>query len=114
MQIGGEGFGDMRMWRKFWQKMWRKFWQRKQYNPPTKTWMRWQARHDDENSDQSQPKSPETVPLTAVKITEWNSALEKIFSDMEECDPMLDQSLKFKRLTSCAFAPCAETLKAKS
>lgn len=62
----------------------------------------------------SQPKSPEIVPLTAVKITEWNPALEKIFSDMEECDPMLDRSLIFKRLTSCAFAPYAETFQAKA
>ncbi|KAB1273106.1 Tigger transposable element-derived protein 1 [Camelus dromedarius] len=65
----------------------------------------------DDEDNESQPKSPGIVPLTAAKIPEWNSALEKIFNDMEECDPMLDRSLKFKRLTSSAFAPYAEMLK---
>jgi hypothetical protein len=37
-----------------------------------------------EDCDGSQPKTPRIVPLTAAKISEWNSALEKIFSDMEE------------------------------
>ncbi|XP_057566797.1 tigger transposable element-derived protein 1 [Hippopotamus amphibius kiboko] len=66
---------------------------------------------DYKDGDESQPKNPGIAPLTAAKISEWNSALEKIFSDMEECDPMLDRSFKFKRLTSCAFAPYAEMLK---
>ncbi|XP_062966172.1 tigger transposable element-derived protein 1 [Cynocephalus volans] len=66
---------------------------------------------DDEDGNASQPKTPRIVPLTAAKISEWNSALEKIFNDMEECDPMLDRSLKFKHLTSTAFAPYAEILK---
>lgn len=43
--------------------------------------------------------------LTAVKITEWNPALEKIFSDMEECDPMLDRSLIFKRFNFLCICP---------
>lgn len=30
---------------------------------------------------------------------------------MEECDPMLDHSLKFKHFTSMAFAPYAKMLK---
>ncbi|XP_046519737.1 tigger transposable element-derived protein 1-like [Equus quagga] len=66
---------------------------------------------DDEDTDESQPTTPRIVPLTAAKIAEWNSALEKIFNDMEECDPMLERSLTFKRLTSNAFVPYAETLK---
>ena len=66
---------------------------------------------DDDGSDEGQPKSPRIVPLTAAKIAEWNSALEKIFHDMEECDPVLERSLTFKRLTSTAFVPYAETLK---
>ena len=48
------------------------------------------------------------MPLTAAKITEWNSALEKIFKDMEECDPMLERSLTFRHLTFTAFVPYAE------
>ncbi|XP_005608612.2 tigger transposable element-derived protein 1 [Equus przewalskii] len=66
---------------------------------------------NDEDSDESQTKTSRIVPLTVAKISEWNSALEKIFNDMEECDPMLDRSLKFKHLTSTAFAPYAEMLK---
>lgn len=66
---------------------------------------------DDDEGDESQPETPRIVPLTAAKISEWNSALEKIFNDMEECDPMLERSLTFKRLTSTAFIPYAETLK---
>ncbi|XP_047724566.1 tigger transposable element-derived protein 1-like [Prionailurus viverrinus] len=66
---------------------------------------------DDDGSDEGQPKTPRIVPLTAAKIAEWNSALEKIFHDMEECDPVLERSLTFKRLTSTAFVPYAETLK---
>lgn len=65
----------------------------------------------DEDGDESQPKTSIIDPLTATKISEWNSALERIFNDMIECDPMLDRSLKFKRLTSTAFAPYAEMLK---
>lgn len=44
-------------------------------------------------------------------MSKWNSALEKIFNDMEECDPMLDHSLKFKHLICTALAPYAEMLK---
>ncbi|XP_007083430.1 tigger transposable element-derived protein 1-like [Panthera tigris] len=65
----------------------------------------------DEDGNESQPKTSRIDPLTATKISEWNSALERIFNDMIECDPMLDRSLKFKRLTSTAFAPYAEMLK---
>lgn len=65
---------------------------------------------DDEDGD-SQPETPRIVPLTAAKIAEWNSALEKIFNDMEKCDPVPERSLTFKRLTSTAFIPYAETLK---
>lgn len=67
--------------------------------------------HDNEDSDESQPKSPGIVPLTAAKISEWNSALGKLFNDMEVCDPMLNRSLNFKRLISFAFAPYAKMLK---
>lgn len=50
-------------------------------------WMRdGKARHDDENGDESHQES--RMSATAVN-TEWNPALEKIFSDMEECDPCL-------------------------
>lgn len=66
---------------------------------------------DDEDGNESQPKTSRIDPLTATKISDWNSALERIFNDMVECDPMLDRSLKFKRLTSTAFAPYAEMLK---
>ncbi|XP_015351785.1 tigger transposable element-derived protein 1 [Marmota marmota marmota] len=66
---------------------------------------------EDEDGNSSQPKTPRILPLTAAKITEWNSALEKNFNDMEECDPMLDRSLKFKHLASTAFAPYTEILK---
>ncbi|XP_032710502.1 tigger transposable element-derived protein 1-like [Lontra canadensis] len=66
---------------------------------------------NDEDGVESQPNTSRTDPLTVTKISEWNSALERIFSDMEECDPMLDRSLKFKRLTSTAFAPYAKMLK---
>ncbi|KAG3256833.1 tigger transposable element-derived protein 1-like, transcript variant X2 [Ictidomys tridecemlineatus] len=65
----------------------------------------------DEDGNSSQPKTPRILPLTAAKIAEWNSALEKIFNDMKECDPMLDCSLIFKRLASTAFAPYTEILK---
>lgn len=63
------------------------------------------------DSDDSQQKSPGIVPLTAAKITEWNSALKQIFSDMEGCNPILDRSLKFKSLTSGVSAPYDEMLK---
>ncbi|XP_008562678.1 PREDICTED: tigger transposable element-derived protein 1-like [Galeopterus variegatus] len=66
---------------------------------------------ESQDSDESQPRTPRIVPLTAAKISEWNSALEKIFNDMEECDPVLERSLTFKRLTSTAFVPYSETLK---
>ncbi|XP_027943107.1 jerky protein homolog-like [Eumetopias jubatus] len=65
----------------------------------------------DDDGDESQPKTPRIVPLTAAKISEWNSALEKIFHDMEECDPVLEHSLTLRRLTSTASVPYAETLK---
>lgn len=62
-------------------------------------------------ADESQPQTPRIVPLTAAKISECNSALEKIFSDMEEYDAIFGRSLKFKCLTSTAFAPYAEMLR---
>lgn len=46
---------------------------------------------NDKDSDKSQPQTPK--PLTAAKILEWNSALEKDFNNMEECDPNLENSL---------------------
>ncbi|XP_004451066.1 tigger transposable element-derived protein 1 [Dasypus novemcinctus] len=66
---------------------------------------------DVEDGDENWYKTPRIVPLTAAKISEWNSALEKICNDMEECDPILERSLKFKHLASSAFVPYAEMLK---
>lgn len=69
------------------------------------------TKHGSKVSDKSHPKTPRIVPLTAAKLWEWNSALEKIFNDMEECDPVLERSLTFKCLTSTAFIPYSEMLK---
>lgn len=66
---------------------------------------------DDDDGNESQPKTPRIVPLTAAKISAWNSALGKGFTDLEECDPVLERSLTFWRLTFAAFVPYAETLK---
>lgn len=63
---------------------------------------------NDEVGNESQPNTPRIVPLTVTKISEWNPALEKIFHDMEKCDPMIDCILKFKHLTSSVLAPYAE------
>lgn len=63
-----------------------------------------------QDSADSQLKTSKIIPLTAAKISEWNSALEKFFSDIEH-DPLLEQSLMFKRLTSPAFIPYSEMLK---
>lgn len=108
-QISGEGFRDMREGdvEEILAEM---------AVEPTKKDLDEMAEHgtgvsDDDEGDESQPETPRIVPLTAAKISEWNSALEKIFNDMEECDPMLECSLTFKRLTSTAFIPYAETLK---
>lgn len=65
----------------------------------------------DKDGGGGQPEAPRIVPLTAAKISEWNSTLEKIFNDMEKCDPVSERSLTFKRLTSTAFIPYAEMLK---
>lgn len=42
------------------------------------------ARHgtgvsEEDSGDEGQPKTPRIIPLTAAKISEWNSALEKKF-----------------------------------
>lgn len=44
--------------------------------------------------------------LRMTKILEWNSALGRIASDMEEYDPMLEQSLQFKH--HCGFRLCKD------
>lgn len=66
---------------------------------------------NDKDSGESQPETPRIIPLTAAKISEWNSAWEKIFSDVEKCDPTPDCSLTFKRLTSTTFIPYSERRK---
>jgi hypothetical protein len=45
---------------------------------------------ESQDGDDSQLKTPTTVPLTAAKISEWNYALEKIFNDMENVTPCLN------------------------
>lgn len=78
-QISGEGFRDMREGdvEEILAEM---------AVEPTKKDLDEMAKHgtgvsDDDDGDESQPKTPRIVPLTAAKISEWNSALEKIFRD---------------------------------
>lgn len=52
----------------------------------------------------------QNCPSYSSKVTEWNSALKQIFSDMEGYNPILDRSLKFKS-TSGVFVPYDEMLK---
>lgn len=109
-QISGKGFNDMR------EEDVEEILAEKAVEPTNKNldeMVKHGIRISDESqdSDVSQPMTPRIIPLTAAKISEWNSALEKIFSDMEECDPMLERSLTFKRLTSTAFVPYSEMLK---
>lgn len=109
-QISGEGFNDMK------EEDVEEILAEKAVEPTNKD-LNEMAKHgirvsnESQDSDDSQPMTPRIIPLTAAKISEWNSALEKIFCDMEECDPMLERSLTFKRLTSTAFVPYSETLK---
>lgn len=55
---------------------------------------------------------PRIALLTVAKILEWNSALGKSVcvsvTHMEECDSVLEQSLKFN---TTVFAPYVKTLK---
>lgn len=77
-----------------------------------KTWMRWQNKGLESAmmklAMKVSPILQELSLLTVTKISEWNPALEKIFHDMEKCDPMIDCILKFKHLTSSVLAPYAE------
>lgn len=102
MQIGGEGFGDLR-------KMWSEILAAKSIEPINED-VDEMAKQDMmmKNGDESQPKSPEIVPLYSSQNNRMEPRFGKIFSDMEECDPMLDRSLIFKQLP-CAFALYAET-----
>lgn len=109
-QISGEGFSDMR------EEDVEEILAEKAVEPTNKD-LEEMAKNgirvsdESQDSDDSHPTTPRIIPLTAAKISEWNSALEKLFSDMEECDPVLECSLTFKRLTSTAFVPYSETLK---
>lgn len=49
--------------------------------------------------------------LSLSKQPKYQNALEKMFNDMEECDPMPECSLTCKHPTSTAFVAYAETLK---
>jgi hypothetical protein len=59
---------------------------------------------DDDDNDQ-QPPTPKIVPLTIAKIEKWASMVEQLSKEIEESDPMLERSLKFKRQLDATFFP---------
>lgn len=80
-------------------------------------WLRenpsWYTEHKahEHSGNASQPETARTVRLTAAKVAGWPSALEEVFNDVENGDPVPKRCLTFKHLASTAFISYAKTCK---